>query len=183
MCVWPKRCRTVSICPSQSRWAAEVTAEEKNVRVDLAALAEAVEWVDSGFGENRALVSIQTGRIYWRSTDLDEQGLEELPEDIDDPDLYIEVPDKSELDLGRDLVMDFVSAKAPELYDAVRDAFSRRGAYGRYKTLLSQRSLLQDWYAYQASSEERALREWCQDNGLGVAPERLISLSPNRAEG
>lgn len=41
--------------------------------------------------------------------------------------------------------------------------FSRRGAYGRIRDLLIREGLREQWYAFEAAGEERALREWCKD--------------------
>jgi hypothetical protein len=42
-----------------------------------------------------------------------------LPDDIDD-EKYISIPDKSELDVGKPLVLDFVREFLPDDYDEVR---------------------------------------------------------------
>ena len=39
---------------------------------------------------------------------------DDLPEDVDESDKYIEIPHKNELDLGRNLVFQFVSKHIPE---------------------------------------------------------------------
>ncbi len=54
----------------------------------------------------------------------------------------------------------------PDGYEKVREIFSRRGAYARYKDWLTANNLLERWYAYSNAAEEEALREWCADNGI-----------------
>jgi hypothetical protein len=61
---------------------------------------------------NSALLCKETGEIYYISEMGDS---DELPEDIEDSDQYIEIPHKNDLDLGNRLVMDFVAEYCPEL--------------------------------------------------------------------
>jgi hypothetical protein len=62
------------------------------------------------------------------------------------------------LDLGRELVSSFVRQELPEKWDAVRDMFRKRGAYGRFKDLLHSHGALEKWYEFEASATEQALR-------------------------
>jgi hypothetical protein len=124
----------------------------------------AFEFVSSGgMGENEAYLDRQSGKIYWHSEFGDND--EELPNDIDD-EKYISIPDKTELDLGNPLVLDFAREFLPVDYDEIRHIFSRRGAYGRYKDLLVRRGALERWYDFSNKAEEAVLREWCAENGI-----------------
>ena len=93
---------------------------------------------------------------------------EELPEDIDD-EKYISIPHKRELDLGKPLVLDFALEFLPDDYNEVRDIFSRRGAYRRYKDLLVRRGALDLWYDFSDKAEEAALRQWCAEKGIDLS--------------
>ena len=96
------------------------------------------EFVSSGgMGENDAYLDRQSGKIYWHSEFGDND--EELPHDNGD-EKYISIPDKRELDLGKSLGLDFAREFLPDDYDEVRQFFSRRGAYRRYKDLLVRRA-------------------------------------------
>lgn len=116
-----------------------------------------------GLGENLAVLDTQSGRLYWHSEVAFEE--DEFPENIDD-ERYIEIPHKNELNLGKALVLDFVREILPDDYDDVRDIFRRRGAYGRFKTLLARRGALDRWHDFSAKAEEAALRAWCADNAI-----------------
>jgi hypothetical protein len=132
--------------------------------VSFSDLQLAFEFVSSGgVGKNEACLDRQSGKIYWHSElgDTDEK----LPDDIDNQ-KYIAIPDKREFDLGRPLVLDFAREFLTDDYDKVRQIFSRRGAYRRYKDLLVQRGALQPWYDFSNQSEETGLREWCAENGI-----------------
>lgn len=63
---------------------------------------------------------------------------------------------------------DFVLSNIPDDYDYVRNIFRKRGAYARCKEFLESKGLLQSWYDYENTAQEKALREWCHDNGIEV---------------
>jgi hypothetical protein len=130
-------------------------------------LQEAFLFVNFGDpGENEAYLDRQSCKIYCHS----EYGGndEELHDDIDD-EKYIATPDKRELDLGKPLVLDFMSQFLHDDIDEVRRIFSRKGAYGRYKDLLEARGALERWYDFENKAEEAALREWCAENGIELS--------------
>src|SRR5712664_2503754 len=74
------------------------------------------------------------GQIYCHSefSDMDEFN-DELPEDIDNDEKYLAIPDARELDLGKPLAVDFARQVLPEDVDEVRRIFSRKGAYASFK--------------------------------------------------
>lgn len=134
-------------------------------------LENAMEWVSSDILDNEAYVCRDSGKIYWISGDpgmLDEE--EEIPDDIEDSDKFVPVPDKRYLDLGSQLVFDFTEQNMPQHYDQVRGIFRRRGAYGRFKDLLDRQHKLETWYAFSDEQETKALEEWCKDEGLQLTP-------------
>ena len=94
--------------------------------------------------------------------------MDEFPDDIDDAEKYVEIPDKRELNLGKPLVLDFVRHFLPSDFDEARQIFSRKGAYARFKDLLSRRGALDQWHDFETKAEEKALREWCELNSIDV---------------
>jgi hypothetical protein len=133
-------------------------------------LTLAFEFVSAGnTGEHQAFLCKQTGKLYWQSDSSDE--LDELPDDIDDEEKYVQIPDKRELDLGKPLVFDFVGQFLPDDFDEVQRIFRRRGAYARFKDLLARRDTLDQWYDFESKAEESALRRWCDRNSIEVSDE------------
>ncbi|MER8950666.1 hypothetical protein NKI23_32875 [Mesorhizobium sp. M0809] len=127
----------------------------------------AFEFVSSGgTGENQAFLCKRSGTLYWHSEVTGD--LDELPDDIDDSEKYVQIPDKKELDLGKPLVLDFARQFLPDNVGDVQEIFSKRGPYARFKDLLQRRGALDQWYAFEANAEERALRTWCDDNSIEV---------------
>ena len=120
---------------------------------------------DPMFG-NSARVNRETGEVFWRS-DWDSE-LSEEPEDIDDDEKYFELPSPRDLDLGSRLVMRFAADRLNDRYDEVAAIFSRKGAYRRFKDFLIRVGALESWYAYEHEAKEKALREWCAENGVEV---------------
>jgi hypothetical protein len=122
----------------------------------------------SGYGGNSAILDKTTGRIYYQSAygDLDE--FEKFPEDKYDPDIHIEIPHKNDLDLGRNLVFEFVEKFIPDEYERVDKIFRSQGAYSRYKDLLDSKGVLQKWYDFENQREQSALLQWCEENEIDI---------------
>ena len=115
--------------------------------------------------ERTAMICAQTGQVCLRS---ELGGLDEIPEEAYDSDSWREVPHKTELGLGRDLVFSFVSQHLPADLGRVRSIFSRRGAYSSYKNLLEDRGILEEWYEFEDAHQKEALLEWCRVEGIEV---------------
>jgi hypothetical protein len=135
--------------------------------VRLSELIEAFDFVNaSPQSESAAYIRVATGEVLWVSSDA---GVEDVTaEELDGGGLYLAVPDKRELDLGRRLVFAFVGQELPGDLDAVAEMFRGRGAYRRWKAFLGARGVLQKWYEFEARSVEAALRDWCRENGIAV---------------
>ena len=113
---------------------------------------------------NSAILCIETGQIFYISDFSDS---DELPEDIDDePDKYIEIPHKNELNLGKHLVLEFSAMHLPDNLEKVNSFFHKKGAYSKFKNLLEAKGLLDKWYAFEEEEQNKALREWCKDNDI-----------------
>ena len=136
--------------------------------VSLNDLREAFEFVCAGGGgEHQAFLCKQSGKLYCHSELCDD--LDILPDDIDDSEKFLPIPDKRELDLEKPLALDFARQFLPGDFDNVRQIFSRKGAYARFKDLLDRRGMLDQWYAFEAEAEESALKMWCELNSIEVS--------------
>jgi hypothetical protein len=125
--------------------------------VSVQEIQDAFDFVNiRGLGENQAFLCIQSGKIYWHSefSDFDEFE-DELPEDVDDDEKYLAIPDARELDLGKPLALDFARQVLPEDFVEVRQIFSKRGAYANFKHLLAQRHMLEKWYEFEEKATHR----------------------------
>jgi hypothetical protein len=133
--------------------------------VKLSDIEAAFMFVGSAmYGMNSAVLCRDSGKILYRS---DMSGIDEIEAAEEfDWDLCVEIPHKNDLSLGRELVFEFVEQRLPEEYNRVRQFFRRRGAYSSYKSLLEAKGLLQEWYDFESSREESALREWCEENEI-----------------
>lgn len=119
----------------------------------------------SEFLDNSAVLNLKTGEIYYLGDAIDE----DLPEDFDEEDdSLLWIPDKYDLDLGSELVMDFAREYSPENFDKIQGIFSRRGAYRNFKDLLSKKRLLDKWYSFEEEKTRQALMEWCRNNNIEV---------------
>jgi hypothetical protein len=124
----------------------------------------------NGGGSHRAILCRRTGKIYFHSefSDLEEFN-DELPDDVEDEEKYIDIPDKRELGLGKPLALDFAREVLPNDFDDVRYMFSKRGAYKKFRALVTRRNTLDRWYDFESKATEQALREWCQFNSIEVS--------------
>jgi len=118
--------------------------------------------MDQQFMHNAYLCK-ETGKIFYTSEMGDS---DELPEDIDDPEKYISIPHKKDLNLGKPLVIEFTSKYLPEELDTVSSIFRRKGAYSRYKELLESKGALEDWYKFENERQAAAPKEWCRENNI-----------------
>jgi hypothetical protein len=139
--------------------------------VSFQEILDAFEFVGiSGFGEHQAILDRRSGKIYCHSefSELDELN-DEMPGDVEDDEKYVAIPDKRELGLGKPLVLDFAREFLPNDFDEVRYIFSKRGAYPKFRALLTRRNALDRWHDFESKATERALRDWCKLNEIEVA--------------
>ena len=129
-------------------------------------ILSAFEFVSGGDTGETVYLCRETGETHWHSENGD--NFEELPEDIDDREKYVKLPDKRDLDLGQRLVMRFTREELPDRYGKVVEIFSRRGAYRRFKDLLEHEGALDNWFEFENAAQGKALREWCAENGVVV---------------
>jgi Uncharacterised protein family (UPF0158) len=135
---------------------------------DLLTAFEFVGTSGGSVGGNLAYLCRQTGKIYWHSEFSDLGELDELPDDVDDEEKYVAIPDKRELNLGKSLVLDFAREYLSNDFDEVRRIFSKKGAYRKFRALVTQRKVLERWYEFEAKATERALREWCTLHSIAL---------------
>ena len=128
-------------------------------------IQEAFDFADlrGSLGENRAFFCRRTSKVYLHSESSDFDGLfDELPNDIEDEEKYLAIPDKRELGLGKPLVLDFAREYLPVDFDEVQYIFNKSGAYRKFRALVTRRNVLERWYEFEAKATERALRDWCE---------------------
>lgn len=141
----------------------------KFVTVSFESLVEAYEMVSMDTSsEIQAYICVTTGKIYVISDTVDLE--EEVPDNLETSDNYLCLPNKKELNLGRNLVFSFVQENLPHEYEGVRKLFRNRGAYSWFKALLGLRGKLEAWYKFEEEATKSALREWWEENGIGLAP-------------
>ena len=118
--------------------------------------------MNGGF-QNSAILDIESGHIYYTS---DVGDSDELPDDIDDPIKYIDIPNQQDLDLGQSLVFDFVARFLPNETDTIYSFFRRKGAYSRFKDFLEQKGFLENWYEFEEKQRIETLKKWLQENNI-----------------
>ena len=114
-----------------------------------------------------AVINKNTGTTYYQS---DLSDFNDFPEDVESEE-YLDIPHKQDLDLGTNLVFDFVSKFIPDKYDDVNRIFNNKGAYRRFKALLESLGKLEKWYDFENERTKLALLEWCKENNLIISDE------------
>jgi hypothetical protein len=116
--------------------------------------------------ENLARLSLASGRIELHSV-WTELWAEEGGEKKTDGET-LDIPHKTDLGLGRDLVLWFVEEVIPEQLEDVTEIFQKRGAYAKFRALLEEEGLMQQWYLFEGEAEQQGLRNWCEENGISI---------------
>lgn len=122
----------------------------------------------SGYGENTAIFDKKTEKVYYRSDMADIDEFEEFCESEYDENIHIEIPHKIDLDLGRDLVFEFIRRCSPEDETRVSQIFRRKRAYSNFKDFLDSKNILDKWYDFESSKEQEALESWCRENDIKI---------------
>ena len=133
--------------------------------VDANDLEDAVLIVSESGTDDQAWVSLDTGQVLIRSEMVDEE-LAPLPDDIDTSPRYVPVPHMRTLDLGLELVFDFADAAMPDDADQVRQMFKRSEAYRHFSELVDERGLTDRWHDFREAQTRAVLAGWCEENGL-----------------
>jgi hypothetical protein len=115
--------------------------------------------------EHEAFLDKESGKVFWHSEFDDNE--EELPDDLND-EKYLQIPHKNDLDLGKPLVLGFAEQYLPKHLEEIKFIFSRKGAYSKFKTLLENVGAIDKWYEFESSAQEKALRDWCNENDIEV---------------
>jgi len=130
-------------------------------------LEDAFEWASfSSIGINQAAYDRKTDRFLYSSDEAEVPEEDEIPEVLDEVDRYVFVPSKRELDLGRNLALEFAAEFMPEEEHLVYGYFNHSGAYSNFKNLLIHRGLLDQWHEYENSAKRKALTEWAKKNNI-----------------
>jgi hypothetical protein len=140
--------------------------------VSIGDITEAFDASTGGnMGEFLAFVCKRTGTIYYQTDFPDAAEMnDKLPDDINDEEKYVALPDKRELGLGKPLVLDFARQFLPDDFDDVHYFFSGRGAPTRNSRPCSPDEVraIDHWHAFEARVTEQALRDWCALHSIEI---------------
>ncbi len=137
--------------------------------ITITDIEAAVDFVSmQPYGTNEAWVSVDTGEIFLLSGYGDS---DELPDDFEQSNRYLPIPHKNDLDLGNQLVRDFINSEAPSLSRQVDEIFQHKGAYSRFKSVLVSNDLLDRLHEFENERTANVVREWCKVHQLPLSPE------------
>ena len=134
--------------------------------MNLSDIEDALLYVSGGpLYQYSAFLDRDSGKIFYASEPVDS---DELPEDVYDSDKYLTIPHKNELELGENLVFEFISKHLPGEMELMHTIFRKKGAYARFKELLDTKGFLEEWHAFEDMRQKEVLREWCCENGIEI---------------
>lgn len=144
-----------------------IEALNVTVRLDMSLKFDDLEFAlefssaDSCF-DHSVYLDRETGKLYYDSDASDA----ELPDDVFENEKYIAIPSKTDLGLGKPLVIEFVATYLNDYLGDVYAIFSRKDAYSRFRSLLESQNKLDFWYQYEQDAKIKALKEWCVINQI-----------------
>ena len=144
------------------------------MEVSLSDLEDAFDFVSNGILlENQAWLCKKTGKFFFSSSEVldeDEENSIGLPKDADLKQ-FISIPNKKELNLGKNLVMDFAHEFCNEELHLIQRMFSGKGAYSKFKSYLENKDKLDEWYQYEADAQKSAYEDWCKGYDIQLKSE------------
>ena len=139
--------------------------------VDLAELAESLEG-DPVYGGGR--IDLRTGEV-WPQAAID-YGVEEgeLDEDDEDPDRWLRIDCVGSRDGYRDMQWFVDDLDDPEIADRLSIALQGRGAFRRFRDVLSRwDELVGRWHSFSDDRKRGRARSWLADQGYAAMPRIL----------
>jgi hypothetical protein len=106
-------------------------------------------------GMHNAYLCKETGQIFYTSEIGDS---DELPEDVEDPDKYITIPHKNDLELGKNLVIEFTSKYLPENWTGSTQYFAARVRIQDTRTFWRGKVFLMNGINMRMSGRRRLLK-------------------------
>lgn len=99
----------------------------------------------------------------WEKEELDEaRKVDENPDD------YIALPDKFEIEEYKTMEDFCLSREDEKIREELYHAMKGRGAFGRFKDLIHELGIADDWYRFKNEAYERIAREWGEENHIQI---------------
>ena len=132
------------------------------MKVKLSDIIDAIEMADQ-FSES--FLDRETGEIVWISDmAMSEAEKEEACDQLDEHGFY-RLPTSYDIhEYG--IMEEFVCSLPQPMQNKLIQAISGRGAFRRFKNMICQLGIEEQWYEYQASAYRRKAIEWCKENQL-----------------
>lgn len=87
---------------------------------------------------------------------------------LENPDVYLELPDKYEFHEYR-VMQDFIqSIDNDRIRSKLEDEIRGKGAFQRFKNAADYHGVLDNWYNYKEQRLEAFVREWCKEMGVEI---------------
>ena len=106
-----------------------------------------------------AYFSTETGRVY-RISSLGDS--DERPDDFEESDQYLNLPNKYDVELRSELVQKFTFVQNADLQEKIEITFHRRGAYRHFRYVLEENDLLECRRTFEEEHTKEGITRWCK---------------------
>lgn len=120
---------------------------------------------------NSAFASAEDDEIVNNMGDIEDDEIEIAVDIYENGSDYLELPDKYEIN-EYEMLEDFsVSVEDDEASRMLQIAINGSGAFRRFKEMVHDLDLAQDWYAFRDAQYKKIAIDWCQTHGLEYTDE------------
>lgn len=136
-----------------------------NIKIKLETVIDAIEATDDAYTyfydtQTSQIVYISDYYLTWEKN-------EELEQLIDNnPERFMRFPTKYEIHEYNIIESFILSRPYTSLKDHLLSAIKGKGAFRRFKDLIIQYGIEQEWYSYQKTAYHNIAIRWCEDNKI-----------------
>ena len=132
------------------------------MKVKLQFIIDAIEMTDQ---YSEYFLDKRTGEIeYVSDMGMTQKEQEEIYDRLDEHGFY-RLPTSFDI-RDYDIMEDFVETLTGSAHDKLARAIQGKGAFRRFKNMVYDLGIDQQWYDFQASAYKRKAAVWCEENGI-----------------
>lgn len=136
-----------------------------NMKIKLDTVIDAIETADNAYTYFYDTQTLET--VYISDFFITGQRDEKLEELIDNnPERFMRFPTKFEIHDYSIMESFILSYSNSSLRDRLLSAIKGRGAFRKFKDLIIQFEIEEEWYKYQGTAYKKIAIRWCRDNDL-----------------
>ena len=132
------------------------------MKVKLPDIIDAIEMTDQ---YSEYFLDKETGEIeYVSDMAMTQEEQEEVYDRLDEHGFY-RLPTSFDI-RDYDIMEDFIETLSGTAHDRLDSAIRGRGAFRRFKDMVYDLGMDQQWYDFQTAAYKRKAARWCEENGI-----------------